>query len=115
MALIKTMATSRNEKGEWIEQKEIELGPLEEAAILADWEAGEHQRVMPRKMTTDEKIDILTDPEKGANEVLSKKNQYTENFRAWEAQNNVLEKERNDKWKEFHDKIATLPPGTLTC
>lgn len=115
MALTKTIAAHRNQSGEWVEQQEIEVGPLEEAAILVDWAAGEHQRSMPRKMTTDEKIDTLIDPEKGANEVLSKKNQYTENFRAWEAQNNVLEKERNDKWKEFHDKIATLPQGTLTC
>lgn len=115
MPLKKTIAAHRDQSGAWIEQRDIEVGPLEEAAILADWAAGEHQRAMPRKMTVDEKIDVLVNPEKGAAEVLSKNNQYTENFRAWEIQNNALEKERQDKWKEFQDKLATLPPETMTC
>jgi hypothetical protein len=99
----------------WVDQEEVTLGALEEAAMKADWACGDSKSKEPRKMTTEQRVDALCNPVQGTVFIASQDTNYTLNYNSWKKTHDELEADREAKWKAYNDKMATLPPGTKTC
>lgn len=98
---------------EWVEQEDVELGPLEESAILADWAIGDHQRERPEPLQDSHKLDMLM---RGENAELSRQaSDYDKRMLAWEERHKQLHDVCKAKYDEFDAQLAKLPKGTKTC
>jgi len=102
MALIKTIASVRKPDGTWSEQQDIEMDPLEEAAILADWACGEHKRAKPLEMTDKEKIEALSDTKKGAEFIENNASEVASRMQQWQAEYDQLKAGRESKFQAYH-------------
>lgn len=98
-----------------VPQEDIDMGPLEEAAMLAEWACGKHMEKRPNDLTIHEKVDILSDPEKGAPFVAAATKAFNESHEKWLSESLPLEEDRKAKWKAYHDMMATMPPNCKTC
>lgn len=105
MALIKTIASVRQPDGTWSPQQDIEMHPLEEAAILADWAAGEHKMSKPSEMTDKEKIEALSDTKKGAEFIAQKTEQESVQMDDWKQQYDSLVSDREAKYQAYHESL----------
>lgn len=116
MALIKTLASYRKPDGTWHPQEEVVMGPLEEAAMLAEWARGEHEAIKPQQMSTDEKLNmLLQDSILGRANVLSANASFESLIAEWENRRNELHADCDAKWRAYNEELAKRPPGTKTC
>ena len=111
----KTIAAYIKPDGEWLEQQEITLGPLEEAAILADWACGNHAQIEPKKMTLTQKVDALANPLEGATKIATMEAAYQTQYTGWKKTCDSLEADRQAKWQAYNSAIINKPAGTKTC
>lgn len=112
MALKKTIASFRNPDGTWTPQEDVEVGPLEEAAIRADWARGESKTRKPNPYTTEEEMKLFLEcPEgiKPANYVRTKKLEREIQINEWQTEYESLQEECNKKWAAYEDEIKKHP------
>lgn len=115
MALYKVIAGYLDEKQNWIEQKQIAMGPLEEAAVRADWAMGSNEATKPQDLTASQKVDMLTDPLKGTLAVTASTALYVSQKQTYESKSAALDADRIAKWNAFNEQMSKLPAGTKTC
>jgi hypothetical protein len=103
----------QEKRQEWVEQQDVALGPLEEEAIRAEWDIGEHQRLKPEPLPDSIKIDMLA-----RGDVIKLNLHMSEldkKIADWHEINENLHaicKKKND---EFNEQLMRLPSGTKTC
>jgi hypothetical protein len=92
MALIKTIAgywKDPEKRDEWVPQQVVEMDPMEEAQILADWARAENMALKPEPMTTSQELDLLLSD--GADAVKAARAQHLNDMATWQATQQPLE------------------------
>lgn len=125
MALKKTLASYRLPDGTWHPQEDIEMGPFEEAAILADWERGELKVAEPKPYTVEEEMKIYMQAKPGVlgmlqdeskEDYLEKKKQERQTeIETWNIAYSDKIANCEQKWQLYKEEMAKLPLGTKTC
>lgn len=88
MALKKILAGYKDADGNWVEQQEVDMDPLEEAEILAYWAVGEHLALKPQAMSDSEKLSLIL--AEGVEAVQAAQSQFDINLAAWQAEHQPL-------------------------
>lgn len=101
MRLIKTHAAYRNENGEWVQQQDVLMHPLEEQVIRAMWEKGKIETQLPVKPTKEQEFDWLVDfsPEY----VRLKRNEYNQAYEDLKPKLDAAHKEHQVAHKAWCD------------
>jgi len=115
MTYKKTIASYKKEDGTWVQQVNIDMGPLEQAMTDASYSLGDHQNVMPNRLTMEERVNALSNPVQGAAWITTQDANYTVNYNSWKAKHDSLEADYKNKNDAYNNQMATLPPGTQTC
>lgn len=95
-------------------QQVVELGPLEEAAMVALWACGAHEGLRPAEPTTEEKFQLLSNPN-GAELLSNAMLDYQTRLIAWGLELDSLILEREKKQNAFNSKMELMVDGELTC
>lgn len=95
MARYKTVASTKNEFGQWIPQSVVAFTAEEEEMRDAEEELESYNATKPTPLTAEEEISLLID--KGAQSVKIKREEYKASLEAWELN-------RKPALEKFHQK-----------
>lgn len=105
MALKKTYAAYLNKHGEWVEQVDVDMHPLEEAEMRAHWAITETLQKVPAKPTLQEEHEMLI--EHGADFVKQKREECEKAIQSAQPEIEAA-KEAYNKAKSAWDEHAML-------